>query len=319
MLPVKGALVIFFGIAVLGAIATLVTGNDPGSLLGNLIVLGAVIAALSIRRRGMYLLIPLPALTYLVLAILTGAIHDNATDTSTTQLGLNFLQWIGNGFFSLCAATILVILIFGARLLASRQLVSGSFPMSEQRPPAGRAGRPALSPQGRPDAPGGRTDPRRDDRRRTSRAPWDDPDPWYDQGPRDRDPWTDRDPPEDRNNRGNRDGRGDRGSRDGRDGGDSRQAPRPDRRAGNRSGDDWVRDDRRPGPGNVPPGRGESPTRALPPGRESRPGQNSWDDRGYRGGGGSRNDRDLRDSRDSRGGTWRSGRGSWDGRDPRSR
>jgi uncharacterized membrane protein YgcG len=316
MLPVKGALVIFFGIAVLGAIATLVTGNDPGGLLGNLIVLGAVIAALGIRRQRMYLLIPLPALAYLVLAILTGAIHDNATDTSTTQLGLNFLQWIGNGFFSLCAATILVLLIFGARLLASRQLVSGSFPMSEQRSAAGRSGRAAVSPDGRPDAPGGRTNPRRDDRRRTGRAPWEDPDPWYDQGPRDRDPWTDRDRREDRDSRGNR---GSRGSRDGWDGGDSRQGPRPDRRAGNRSGDDRGRDDRRPGPRNVPPGRGEPPTRTLPPGRESRPGQDSRDDRGYRGGGGSRNGRDSRDSRDSRGGTSRSGRGSWDERDPRDR
>ncbi|HEX6451831.1 MAG TPA: DUF6542 domain-containing protein [Trebonia sp.] len=311
-LPVKGALVIFFGIAVLGAIATLATNNDPGGLLGNLIVLGAVIAALGIRRQRMYVLIPLPALTYLVLAILTGAIHDNGTDTSTTQLGLNFLQWIGNGFFSLCAGTILVLLIFGARLLASRQLVSGSFPMSAQHPAAGRSARSALSSDGPPDTPGGRTDPRRDDRRRTNRAPWDDPDPWYDQGPRNREPWTDRDRREDRNSRGSRD---DRGSRDGWDGGDSR----PDRRAGNRSGDDWGRDDRRPGPRNVPPGRGEPSTRALPPGRESRPGQDSREDRDYRGGGGSRNGRDSRDSRDSRGGTSRSGRGSWDERDPRGR
>jgi hypothetical protein len=273
---VKRALTVYFVIAVLGAVATLVTNKDPGGLLGNTIVVGAVIAALTIRRRALYLLIPLPALTYLVLAVLTGLVHDNAADTSTTQLALNFLQWIGNGFFSLCVGTILVLLIFGARLLASRQLVSGNFPMSAQRPATERPGRTQLSSGGRPDS-------RRDDRRRLSRAPWEDADPWYDQGPRDRETWNDR----------NR-----RGTRDSRNDGDSPQARRPDGRSDN----GWRPEDRRSDSRNVPPDRGEPSTRALPPGRAPRPGRDSWDDRRYRSGGASR-----------------AGRDSWDGRDPRGR
>lgn len=137
--PLKRSLYIFFGASVLGAIATLVTGGEPGSLLGILIVIGAVVAALCIERRSLYLLFPMPALSYLLLAIGTGLIHDSGNGTSTTQLGLGFLQWIGNGFFAMCAATILVGVIFGARLLASRQLVSGSFPMSENRPSPARS------------------------------------------------------------------------------------------------------------------------------------------------------------------------------------
>jgi hypothetical protein len=291
---VQRALIVFFGAAVIGVAATLVTGGEPGSLLGNLIVLGAVIAALGIRRRAAYVLIPLPALTYLVLATATGVIHDNGTVTSTTQLGLDFLQWIGNGFFSLCAATILVLLIFGARLLASRQLVSGSFPMSAQRPAAGRPGRAPLSPGDRPDS-------RRDDHRRTSRAPWDDPDPWYDQGPSDRDHWNERD------RRGARDSRG--------DGEDSRQGRRPDRRGG---GDDWRRDDRRSGSRNVPPDRGDPPTRAMPPGRSPRPDRDSRDRRDTPGGT-SRGDRESGDRRDHHGGSSRGGRDSREGYDRRDR
>lgn len=114
-------------------------------MLGTLIVIGAVVAALIIERRSLYLLFPMPALSYLVLAILTGLIHDGGSGTSTTQLGLGFLQWIGNGFFAMCAATILVGVIFGARLLASRQLVSGTFPMSEQRPSTARSNGSAAS------------------------------------------------------------------------------------------------------------------------------------------------------------------------------
>lgn len=277
----------------LGAVATLVTGSEPGSLLGNLIVLGAVITALGIRRHAVYLLIPLPALAYLVLATATGVIHDSGAVTSTTQLGLSFLQWIGNGFFSLCAATILVLLIFGARLLASRQLVSGSFPMSAQRPAAGRPNRAPLSPDDRPDS-------RRDDRRRTSRAPWDDPDPWYDQGPSDRDHWNGR------NRRGARDNRG---ADD-----DSRQRRRPDRRGG----DDWRGDDRRSGSRNVPPDRGDPPTRAMPPGRSPRPGRDSWDRRDFRGGT-SRGGRESWDRRDYRGGASRGDRSPWEGYDRHGR
>ena len=184
-MPLKQALYIFFGAAVVGAIATLVTGAEPGGPLGILLVLGAGGAALAIERRHLYVLIPLPALTCLVLAILTGLIHDSGTMTSTTQMGLSALQWIGNGFFAMFGATVLVALIFGARQLASRQLVTGSFPMSERRPAPARAGGSGVP---------------RDDRRR---------------GDRDRrDRYDDRDRRDDRDDRYRRDDRSRRGDRD---------------------------------------------------------------------------------------------------------
>lgn len=124
--------------AIVGMVGTLSMGRDPGSLLGLLIAAGSVIAALTIRPGAVYQIIPLPALTYLIAAVITGAIHDRATDISRTQLGLNFLQWIAGGFLAMSAATILVIVIAGARWVLRRQLVSGQFPMSAQRFASGR-------------------------------------------------------------------------------------------------------------------------------------------------------------------------------------
>jgi hypothetical protein len=160
-MPPRGAVLILAGAAIVGMVGTLSMGQDPGSLLGFLVVAGSVIAALTIRPGAVYQIIPLPALTYLIAAVITGAYHDRAVDTSKTQLGINFLQWIAGGFLTMSAATILVIVIAGARWMLRRQLVSGQFPVSAQRSAPGRP--PRRSP-----APGTRAD----------RDNWADADPW---------------------------------------------------------------------------------------------------------------------------------------------
>lgn len=129
-----GAVLILAVAAIVGMVGTLYMGHDPGSFLGLLVVAGSVVAALTVRPRAVYQIIPLPALTYLIASVVTGAYHDRAIDTSKTQLGINFLQWIASGFLAMSAATILVIVIAGARWVLRRQLVvSGQFSMSEQR------------------------------------------------------------------------------------------------------------------------------------------------------------------------------------------
>jgi uncharacterized protein DUF6542 len=189
-----GAALILAGAAIVGMVGTLAMGHDPGFLLGFMVVVGSVVAALTIRRHAAYQIIPLPALTYLVAGVITGAIHDRAADTSKAQLGLNFLQWIASGFLAMSAATILVIVIASARWMLGRQLVSGQLPASSQRPAQARAprGNPApgtradrdpwadadlrenrrpAAPQGNRD-PRGRHDPRNDRNPRESRDPW---------------------------------------------------------------------------------------------------------------------------------------------------
>ncbi len=195
MLPTRGAVYILLGFAVIGVLGTLLTSNEPGSTLGLFIIVGSVIAALAIRLRSVYLLIPLPALVFFVAAVLTGAVHDSGIDTSKTEISVSFLQWIAGVFFGMCVATILVVVISGGRWLFSRMLVSGQL--------------------SKPPGPGPRTPPagqRADRDRRPARDsdPWGAADPWADRGSSGgqranrgqadgRDPWgSDRRQPSDR-------------------------------------------------------------------------------------------------------------------------
>jgi len=159
-LPTRGAVYILLAAAVLGVAGTVLTGREPGFWLGFCTIVGSIIAAIAIRRRRLYMLIPLPALVLFFGAAVTGAIHDRGVDTSTTEIGVNFLQWIANVFFAMCAATILVLVIAGGRWLLSRQLVAGQFPMSGGA--AGNGARPRPGPSPRPAAPGPGREPRDD-------------------------------------------------------------------------------------------------------------------------------------------------------------
>ncbi len=131
------ALYIVLAATLLGVLGTVLTGNEPGFLLGFAILIGSVAAALGVRRGALYVIFPLPALANFIGAVIAGAIHDRAIDTSTTELGASFLQWIANVFFAMCATTIIVVVIAGGRWLLARQLVSGQFPMSAGRRPGG--------------------------------------------------------------------------------------------------------------------------------------------------------------------------------------
>jgi hypothetical protein len=187
-LSTRVAIYILFIAALLGVVGTLLTGSEPGKLLSYLLIIGSVLAALGIRRRSLYLLIPLPALTFFVCAVLTGAVKDSNIDTSKTELGLTFLQWIAGVFFAMCTATILVLLIGAGRWLLSRQLVTGQFAVSSG---AARGGGNVSRATGR------RAD--RDRRPPADRdpwaAPWDHDDPAGQRANRSgdaRDPWGDR-------------------------------------------------------------------------------------------------------------------------------
>lgn len=156
--PVKVAFIVLIAATLLGVVFTLVAGKEPGFLIGLFITIGGAIAALGVRRGGVYLFFPLPALSAFVAAVLTGEIHDRQLASSTAGTAAGFTQWLAGVFYPMCVATIVVLLVGAFRWLLARQLVSGQFAMS--------AGRP--SPGSRP-APGGRR-PATDD-------PWSDQDP----------------------------------------------------------------------------------------------------------------------------------------------
>jgi hypothetical protein len=191
-LSTRVTIYILLGAALLGVLGTLLTGREPGGLLSFFIIFGSVIAALGIRRRSLYLLIPLPALTFFICAVLTGAAKDASIDTSKTELGVSFLQWIASVFFAMCAATILVLVIGAGRWLLSRQLVTGQSGLSADAA-RGAGPRVTRAPRQRADR-----DPRPPRDQDPLGSPWTRDDPGGQRGNRQGDaraPWGDRQPP----------------------------------------------------------------------------------------------------------------------------
>ena len=101
----------------LGALITVISGSEPGWVLGVLLVISTAIGGLAVTRRMAYLVIPVPAIAYTVAAFVTGYIHDRSIDTSRTALAASAVQWIAGGFFAMTAATLVAIAIVAGRWL----------------------------------------------------------------------------------------------------------------------------------------------------------------------------------------------------------
>jgi hypothetical protein len=120
----------------LGASATMLTGKEPGSILGVFVIIGTLAAAVAVRPQAGRLILPVPALAYLVAAMVTGVIYDHSADLSKTALAVNAAQWIANGFFAMLLATILAVVVVTVRWILWRR----------SRPAAPPAGWPARPP-----------------------------------------------------------------------------------------------------------------------------------------------------------------------------
>ncbi len=101
--------------AAVGAIATMVARSEPGFLLGLMVVAGTAAAALVVRPREGWMILPVPVLSYLVAALLSGVVVDRAADSSRTQLAVAAAQWAAGGFFAMVLATVLAAAIISAR------------------------------------------------------------------------------------------------------------------------------------------------------------------------------------------------------------
>jgi hypothetical protein len=233
-LPVGRATALFTLAVLLGMIATIVMGQEPGFLLGFCLVAGSVAAAATVRRGRAYAFIPLPAVAYLIASTLAGYVHDSSALTSSKAYVVNFLVWIGGSFVAVTASTVLVVLIALVRWLLGLRLVSGQLPATGA---AGTGRAASWSPEG---GPRGNRAARDDRDRRGSRAWMANTGPWrsqnrpYDsresQGSRDdRDPRAER--PPGRGPRDSRDPYADRDARDAydRDPRDNRRPPSPPR------------------------------------------------------------------------------------------
>ena len=106
----------------------MVTRSAPGFLLGLFVEAGTVVAALAVRPRAGRMIFPVPVLSYLVGALISGFVF-NRSGTSKTALAIGAAQWVANGFFAMALATVLAVAIVAVRWYLWRR----------SRPPA-RAG-----------------------------------------------------------------------------------------------------------------------------------------------------------------------------------
>jgi hypothetical protein len=103
------------GSTAIGAIATMATGNAPGLVLGVFVIIGTVAAALAVRPAAGRLILPVPALSYLVAALIAGIIYNRSGDSSKTALAIGAAQWIASGFFPMAVATAAAIVLVTVR------------------------------------------------------------------------------------------------------------------------------------------------------------------------------------------------------------
>lgn len=156
---------IILAAALVGIIATLLAKQEPGDILGALILLGTIAAGFGMHYRSAYLVIPAPALLYVVAALATGYIHDRSGDSSHAVLAIHAAEWVGAGFLWMSAGTIAAIVIAGGRWLwVSRStLLNRGAPVAGGPRPA--PGRPNGRPPGRYQETAGKPRPDRQDPR----------------------------------------------------------------------------------------------------------------------------------------------------------
>src|SRR5580692_5858180 len=68
------------GSAVIGAVATIATHVQPGSVLALAVLAGTVAAALTVQPRTGRLIFPVPALSYLIAALVAGVAYERSSD-----------------------------------------------------------------------------------------------------------------------------------------------------------------------------------------------------------------------------------------------
>ncbi len=124
--------------AALGAAATIATRSQPGLVLGLFVLAGTVAAALTVEPRAGRLIFPVPALSYLVAALVAGGMYNRSANN--TELAVGAAQWIANGFFVMVLATLLAIALTTVRWFLWRR--SGRVPLAADWPAEARTARP---------------------------------------------------------------------------------------------------------------------------------------------------------------------------------
>jgi len=137
---------VIVGSALIGTIATIVTKSQPGSVLGLFVLAGTVAAALTVQPRTGRLIFPVPALSYLIGALVSGVVYDRSANK--TQIAVGAAQWVASGFFVMVLATLLAIALTTVRWFMWRRDQRDPAPADWSVPAPGSrtAPRPSTAP-----------------------------------------------------------------------------------------------------------------------------------------------------------------------------
>ena len=116
-------------------IITIVAGGQPGFVLGFFLVAGTAAAALAVRPRAVYRVVPVPALAYVAASLVTVPVSGSGA-SSRTALALGVVQALASGFLAIIVATVIAIAVTVARGRRAGQARRGRGP----RPSGGPAG-----------------------------------------------------------------------------------------------------------------------------------------------------------------------------------
>jgi Domain of unknown function (DUF6542) len=125
--------------AAIGAIVTMVARSAPGFLLGFFVVAGTVAASLAVRPSVGRTIFPVPVLSYLVAALISGVVFDRSAGASKTVLAIGAAQWIASGFAAMVLATVLAVVIITVRWFLWRRGRPATRNPGWPVPPAGPA------------------------------------------------------------------------------------------------------------------------------------------------------------------------------------
>ena len=165
---------VIVGSAAIGAAATIVTRSQPGSVLGLFVLAGTVAAALTVQPRTGRLIFPVPALSYLIAALVAGVVYDRSADK--TEIAVGAAQWIANGFFVMVLATLLAIALTTVRWFMWRRDQRGPAASDWSVPSGSSAGQ--SGPSAGPPRPGGPRPPGTQPRTRPTQRPPVSAGPW---------------------------------------------------------------------------------------------------------------------------------------------
>jgi hypothetical protein len=114
------AVLVLIAISAVGALIDGIAGGPPGIILDLSLVIGTVVAGVLIESSLVWLIIPMPALVFPIMAFAAGIVGVKKATASNTALATDVFRWVSGGFIAMAAATLLAGMVTIVRMAGRR-------------------------------------------------------------------------------------------------------------------------------------------------------------------------------------------------------